>query len=56
MKIGDLIMFSLRPAHVLLGVVIDFDDVADGVLCFMFSRGKNLWFRKGQVKVVNASR
>ena len=52
MKVGDLIMFSAHPAHALLGVVIDFDEVADGVLCFMFRRGKNVWFRKSQVKAI----
>ena len=52
MKIGDIIRFPTRPTHVLLGIVIDFDDAADGVLCFMFSRGKSVWLRKEQIKVV----
>ena len=52
MKVGDLVSFFDPLPRVLLGVVVDFDDEADGVLCFMFSKGGNVWFRRNQVKVV----
>jgi hypothetical protein len=56
MQVGDLIKYSGRIGlHVgRLGVVVDFDHEAEGVLCFI--EGQNLWFSNNQVEVVNESR
>ena len=54
MQVGDLVKFSAHPAHILFGIVLGFDHLAEGVLCRM--DGQSLWFRTDQVKVVNANR
>ena len=53
MKVGDLVEHTSLLGR-RLGIVIDFDPEANGVLCFM--KGQNLWFIAHQLEVISESR
>jgi len=55
MQVGDLVklLFTHHNKY-LYGIVVEFDRVADGVLCFI--EGENMWFSTNQLEVISASR
>ena len=56
MQIGDLVQllnYGRQPMSE-VGVVVEFDHHASGVLCLV--KGENMWYRINQVEVVSASR
>ena len=56
MKVGDLVQllnYGRQPMSE-VGIVVEFDHGANGVLCFV--KGESMWFRTNQVEVINASR
>ena len=55
MQVGDLVTW-VQCNERQTGIVVDFDHEADGILCFVTAKGNSLWYRKGQVKAINASR
>jgi len=55
MKVGDLVTW-VQCNERQVGIVVDFDHEADGVLCFILAKGNNSWYRKARVEVVSESR
>ena len=55
MKVGDLVKYASHVhTETLYGIVVEFDHVAEGVLCFI--KGESMWLRTNQIEVISESR
>ena len=52
MKVGDLVIHTSLVGR-RLGIVIDLDPEANGVLCIM--KGQKLWFSGHQLEIISAT-
>ena len=55
MKVGDLVKYASHVhTETLYGIVVEFDHVAEGALCFI--KGESMWLRTNQIEVISESR